>query len=158
MGWFELEWDVLGRPIRVSVHPCGTDLSVTIQGGDAPHVGSVAVAQNGEIVSKWVGQGHRDDVVGDHFAAVFSEHTDGTVCVSCGIHYERPTRKQLAEIVSACGELLAELLERMKQYGADSNFEQNHGAGGLPGQVDVRRKAPLLVPGGRALHAAGYGS
>lgn len=137
METFELEREVLGRPIRVSVHPCGSDLSVTIQGGDTPHVGSVTVAQDGEIMSKWVGQGHRDDVVGDRFAVVLSEHTDGTACVSCGIHYERPTRKQLAEIVSACGELLAELLERMEQYGANPNSESNHGAGGLPGQVDI---------------------
>lgn len=112
MDTFEAERQVLGRPIRASVLPCGGDLSVTILGGSAPHVGSVTVAQNGEIVSKWVGSGHRDDVVGDRFAVVLSQRTGGTVCAVCGIHYEAVTREQLAEIVAACEGLLQIMLER----------------------------------------------
>lgn len=112
MDTFEVERQVLGKPIRTSVLPCGGDLSVTILGGSAPHVGSVTVAQNGEIVSKWVGSGHRDDVVGDRFAVVLSQRTGGTVCAACGIHYEAVTREQLAEIVAACEELLQIMLER----------------------------------------------
>lgn len=108
---FEVERQVLGRPIRASVLPCGGDLSVTVLGGSAPHVGSVTVARNGEIVSKWVGPGHRDDVVGDRFAVVLSQRTGGTVCAACGIHYEAVTQKQLAEIVAACEKLLQIMLE-----------------------------------------------
>lgn len=110
MDAFELERQVLDRSIRVRILPCGNDISVTIWGGDAPHVGSVTVAQNGEIVSKWVGQGHRDDVVGDRFAATLSKKTGGTVCASCGIHYESVTKEQLAEITAACEGLLQIML------------------------------------------------
>lgn len=109
---FEVERQVLGRPIRAGVLPCGGDLSVTILGGSAPHVGSVTVARKGEIVSKWAGAGHRDDVVGDRFAVVLSQRTGGTVCAACGIHYEAVTREQLAKIVAACEELLQIMWER----------------------------------------------
>lgn len=51
----------------------------------------VSVALNREGVSKWVGQGHRDDVVGDRFAVVLSQRTGGTVCAACGMHYESVT-------------------------------------------------------------------
>ena len=137
MGALELEREVLGRPLRVSVLPCRADLSVTIRGGDAPHVGSVTVARNGKIVSKWVGQGHRDDVVGDRFAEALSKKAGGPVCATCGIHYEAATREQLAEIIAACEELLQIVLKREDFYGVNPNFEQKHGAGGLPGQVDI---------------------
>ena len=106
MDVFEVKRQVLGRPVRVSVLPCGDDFAVTIRGGDAPHVGSVTVARNGEIVSKWVGQGHRDDVVGDGFATGLSQRAGG------GIHYDSVTEEQLAEIVAAREELLQVVLER----------------------------------------------
>ncbi len=112
MDVFEVKRQVLGRPVRVSVLPCGDDFAVTIRGGDAPHVGSVTVARNGEIVSKWVGQGHRDDVVGDGFATGLSQRAGGVVCAVCGIHYDSVTEEQLAEIVAAREELLQVVLER----------------------------------------------
>lgn len=109
-----LQTVVLDHSIRVTALPAGGDWVIRIEGGCAPHVGSVSVAAPGmEQPRHWVGPHHRDDVVGDRFAWAVHQKTGGTVSVSCGIHYDAPGKAGLAQIVAACDGLLEELLDKM---------------------------------------------
>lgn len=110
------ERSVLGYPISVRVIPAGRDLVVLICGGCTPHVGSVSVGywDGDEVrVDTTLLSGHRDDVVGELYARELSRLTRGSVSVSCGIHYEGPTRADLEEIVACARTLLAKVEESL---------------------------------------------
>lgn len=105
---------VLGYPITVTALQAGCDWSVTVLGGCAPHVGSVSLAEygNGAVTLRTLlRESHKDQIVGDRFARRLAEKNNCTVCVSCGIHYDGPTRAELEQIV-ACAESLLEKLCR----------------------------------------------
>lgn len=107
------DW-VLGHPITVTALPAGRDWSVTVLGGCQPHVGSVSLAEyeNGAVTLRTLlRDSHKDQVVGDRFARKLAEKSRCTVCVSCGIHFDGPTRTELEQIV-ACAEGLLERLCR----------------------------------------------
>lgn len=98
--------EVLGHPITATARWAGADVVVTVLGGCAPHVGSVSMARwiDGEVeVTSLVGEGHKDQLVGEAFARALARKTGATVSVTCGIHYESPGRDGLAAIV-ACAE------------------------------------------------------
>ena len=102
---------VLGQPITVTGWKTGEDWVISVFGGSRPHIGSVTTAYwaEGHLEVKTILlPAHRDNVVGERFAEAVAEQTGKTVCVTCGIHYENPSKEDLAAIVSACEELLEE--------------------------------------------------
>lgn len=104
-----LQETVLGHPITVSAIPCGPDWQVLVLGGCAPHVGSVTVAAPGRAPETILLPGHRDDVVGERFARRLAQAAGRPVCVTCGIHFEGPSREELAAVVACCDGLLDRL-------------------------------------------------
>ena len=113
----ELSREVLGYPISVTALPAGRDWNVIVLGGCAPHVGSVSLAEyeRGTVVLRTLlRDSHKDQVVGDRFARRLAELGRCTVCVSCGIHYEGPTRADLEQIVACAEDLLKILCQNVK--------------------------------------------
>lgn len=103
---------VLDWPITVTLSPAGQDWNVSVLGGCQPHVGSVSLAEynEGTVTLRTLRRdGHRDQEVGDRFARRLAQRCRCTVCVSCGIHYDNPTRSELERIVSCAEELLEQL-------------------------------------------------
>lgn len=114
--WIELRDQIFGYPITVTALPAGRDWNVTVLGGCAPHVGSVSLAEykNGALTLRMLlREGHKDQVVGDRFARRLAEQGQCTVCVSCGIHFDGPTRAELKQIVACAEGLLDKLCEKM---------------------------------------------
>ena len=102
-----------GYPIRVNASLMGEDLSVTITGGVSPHIGGVSVAHmvDGRIRLEEISlPGHKDLTVSSLYAKRLTEVLRRTVCVSCGIHYDRATKEQLEDIVACTRKLLEELV------------------------------------------------
>lgn len=109
----QLERFMLGYPIRLNAQMVGKDVNIVIAGGSMPHIGAVTIAQwcNGRAkLTTWLDCGHRDDIISDMFARRVCEAMHVTVCVSCGIHYERPDRQQLERIVREVETMLEEFL------------------------------------------------
>lgn len=107
---------VLGYPLTAQAVPIGADWTVMITGGCAPHIGSISTAhwQEGALkLDTLLLPGHRDNVVGDAFAQAIARRTGGTATVTCGIHYDGPSKADLQEIVARSQDLLAELLEQL---------------------------------------------
>lgn len=110
MDMISLQGSVLDYPIAVTAVPCGADWQVLVLGGCTPHVGSATVAAPGRGPETVLLPGHRDNVVGERFARRLTQATGRSVCVTCGIHFEGPSKEDLAAIVSCCDELLEQLL------------------------------------------------
>lgn len=104
--------EILGHPITVTALQAGADWNVIITGGCTPHVGSVSLAEyeNGKVnLRNLLRNEHKDQIVGDHFAYELAQHLHCTICVSCGIHFDAPTREGLKQIVALTDDMLTEL-------------------------------------------------
>ena len=97
---------VLGRPLTLRAEPVGEDLLLLVTGGDSPHIGSLTAAAPGIGPESFVFPGHRDEAVGELFAARLAPLFPGRVAVVCGIHYDGITREGIEAVLSA-GERLA---------------------------------------------------
>ncbi|MDD5922964.1 MAG: hypothetical protein PUC44_07310 [Eubacteriales bacterium] len=110
---YEFQRTVLGCPIDVKLLRAGNDWLAEIDGGAAPHIGSVSTAywENGKLQLKTVLlPGHRDDVISESYAKAIAEKTHVSCAVSCGIHYENPGPEGIARIVSAAEEMKQEIV------------------------------------------------
>lgn len=109
--------------IQICAVPCGEDLSVTITGGTAPHVGAVAIGigrlpdarpmQYSATVSSVAVPDHKDDVVARMAAKMLADATHGNVTVSCGIHIDNATGEELELLQENVKKALQILMERI---------------------------------------------
>lgn len=107
------EKQVLGHGISVDIRQIGENWLAEISGGCRPHIGSVSVGTfaNGQVtLEKILLPGHRDDVIGDLFAAELAKRLQTTVTAVCGIHYEEPGSEGIRQIVACAEELLQEII------------------------------------------------
>ncbi|MCD7920625.1 MAG: hypothetical protein LUG45_11290 [Clostridiales bacterium] len=113
MKSLHFETVVLSKTITVDLLLAGSDWNVLISGGDKPHVGSISVARpdrSGEVsLEKIVLPSHKDDYVGDRYAAALAAVTGQTVAVSCGIHYDGLSKLGIAQVMEAMEALLTEV-------------------------------------------------
>ncbi len=112
----ELTNSVLGRPITVTAASLGDDWQITIAGGCAPHVGSVSLAEytDGEVFLRTLERpAHKDQLVGDLFAKTIAAQCKCAVCVTCGIHYDQPSKADLECITACAQDLLSQLCAQL---------------------------------------------
>ena len=111
-----LERSFLGFPLSVWVCSADSDLLVAVTGGCHPHIGSVSGAywENSSVRCETsVGVGHRDDVVSRRFAEALARTFQCNVSVSCGIHYDVLSRKDLDRLLAELDTLLEELIAHL---------------------------------------------
>lgn len=97
-----------------TVTSAGPDAVLAIQGGCAPHVGSVALAEPrpslkgtgpSATVSVFNRTGHKDDAVACEVARLVCVATGGAVSCSCGIHLDEATPQDLQDVLAAIPQL-----------------------------------------------------
>ena len=91
--------------INIDAVRCGRDLSVTITGGTAPHVGAVASGigrlpderpmQYSATVSTFTVPDHKDDAVAKMAAKELADALHANVTVTCGIHIDDAKKEEL---------------------------------------------------------------
>ena len=103
----------------------GRDLSVTLCGGDVPHIGAVAVSQprpshaeagvTSASTSVITVHGHKEDDLARAAAARLASALGVTVCVACGIHMDAIRPEEIIQVREMAGELVERLVERLSQ-------------------------------------------
>ena len=106
----------------------GADLVVIIGGGDAPHIGAVALAtarpsladpeQSSASASVLCVTGHKEDELARSHALRLSSRFRCQVCVSAGIHVDDATPNDLRTLVANANELMESLEEELLRCGA----------------------------------------
>jgi gallate decarboxylase subunit D len=113
--------------LRLTAVRLGADLTVTLSGGDRPHIGAVAVSQPRPSLQQGAGTsattsviallGHKEDELARQVAARVAVVTTGVVCVACGIHVEAIGAAELEDVRVLADELASELLARLAAGG-----------------------------------------
>ena len=109
----------LGRmSITASCAAMGKDLCIIVCGGEAPHLGAVAVAQArpslndparlSASTSVLTLPGHKEDDFARAVARCFAQATGSNVVVGCGIHVDAITAAEL-DFVQACQDEICQL-------------------------------------------------
>lgn len=100
--------------VYARAHFCGTDLSVTVCGGERGHIGAVSLAlyepeRDSATVSTLTAFAHRDDHISARAAKRLSRALRCTVCVSAGVHIDAPAPGELEALLQNCDACLAGL-------------------------------------------------
>ena len=118
------ERECLGSKLTAKAAFAGNDLWVLVSGGETPHIGSVSIGiprqsltgdnGNSATVSTFNVTGHKDDAVGNLFAARLASEFCCAASVSCGIHYHALSGDALRQVMDEAELLLAELVASLK--------------------------------------------
>lgn len=120
----ELSFKVGEGKYQVCLHAlfCGKDASVCIYGGEAPHIGAVAVAvprksltgdgSTSASVSVICITGHKEDELARHVALRLSSSWQCNVTVSAGVHVDDATKDDITILGGHIDELIDILIDR----------------------------------------------
>ena len=106
----------------------GKDISVSIFGGDIPHIGSVVLAEprpsltgKGQSVTSSVINrlGHKDEVIARDVADALAKKYGVAVLCACGIHIHHADQQDLKQIRELVEELKMDLYSK---YPPDNNI------------------------------------
>ncbi len=110
--------------IFLDVKEIGKDLLIAIYGGDAHHIGGVAVAYPTQShyrdattvsVSTVTLPGHKDYVVANTAAEMISKAMGKPTIVTVGIHYNNATKKDIDDIVSVVDALVHDAISHYQK-------------------------------------------
>ena len=91
---FELKCTLFGADIAAQVTVLDKGIHVLLAGGYRSHVGAVALAQGGELLTCPSFPGHKEQVIAERWARVLSRETESCATVACGIHHDNATTEQ----------------------------------------------------------------
>lgn len=106
--------------VRLRMERMGNDLCVMISGGDAPHIGSVAIAEPREslrrdgsrsaTISTFNFIGHKDDEIANAVARAVAAQANCRTVVLCGLHYEKIDSEKIAAIHTLTERMIHDIL------------------------------------------------
>jgi 2-iminoacetate synthase len=144
-----------GPPWHLECHvqQIGDDHLCTIHGGDG-HIGAVALSEwSGEKATTrcLTASGHRERGVAVHAAHTLCGVTRSRVSCIAGIHYESPSRDDIAEIVQAAHELTRRAAMRLEQARLEHALVESDGLlsrieaerEGISSEIDAFMALPL---------------
>lgn len=109
--------------LTMTVVRMGRDLCVGLFGGDAPHIGAVALAVALAVPHAGAGgepkatasllsvDGHKEGELAQKIAQTLAARRRCRVSVSCGIHLDNATEKEIDDVLHEAGCLLDEAIE-----------------------------------------------
>ena len=119
----KIERDVNGIHLILECREVGSDLLVSIFGGDEYHIGGVAIAYPTQshyrdavtiTLNSISFPGHKDYIVANSTAEAIAKALEKSVVVTAGIHVDNASREQIEAIVAAVNEMTEDLIKHYK--------------------------------------------
>ena len=95
--------------LRMTAQFMGQDLSVTLSGGDRPHIGAVALGAPHTSPSALSLPRHREGELAQRIAARLAAEFHVAVCVACGVHLEGISPEEIQDVLAMADALTHEL-------------------------------------------------
>ena len=103
--------------LQMTAQLLGRDLSVTLSGGDGPHIGAVALAGPRRPASALALPEHREGELAQRIAGDLAAEFNVAVSVSCGIHLDAILPEEIRDVLEMAEGLTRELGERLEGIG-----------------------------------------
>lgn len=111
--------------VKARILRSGRDVSVVIDGGEAPHIGATALAiprpslmdkdKISASTSVLCAPGHKEDLTARAAAERVASELNCTACVSAGVHIDNASGEELLRIQRNLDTLLERVLEALKK-------------------------------------------
>ena len=111
--------------ITVTAQRMGPDLNVSVFGGEAPHIGAVALAQPRESLKRDGSAsascsvltlcGHKEDELARELALELARLLGCNVCVACGIHQDDILPEEIHGVLDVVEKLKIQALELIRK-------------------------------------------
>lgn len=112
--------------IDVSVIEVGNELIAIVEGGDKPHIGSIAIAvpclslkdnsSPSSTVSVYNLAGHKDDRIASPLADLIARALNRVTVVLAGIHIEHAEEQDIVGILAQMSEINKKIIGKLKDY------------------------------------------
>ena len=112
--------------IDVSVIEVGNELIAVVEGGDKPHIGSIAIAvpclslrdnsSPSSTVSVYNFGGHKDDRIASPLADLIARALNRVTVVLAGIHIEHAEEQDIDGILAQMSEINKKIIRKLKNY------------------------------------------
>ena len=106
-----------GSTITAVLHITGADCTVLVTGGQKEHVGAVSLCGGDGAVQTLTFPGHKEQFITEPWSRRIHAVTGGNVSVTAGIHYDKLTKEEIEQVMTAVDALLDEILSWMKIVG-----------------------------------------
>ena len=115
------------RPYRIDIDvmEVGDELVVVVNGGDKPHVGSVAIAvprpshkdssSLSSTVSVYNFTGHKDDQIASPLAGLIARNCNRTAVVLAGVHIEGAREQDIVCLLDHMSKMNERIIEDLKK-------------------------------------------
>ncbi len=100
--------------LRMTAQHLGDDLSVTLSGGDRPHIGAVALAGPRASSSALALPQHREGELARTIASALAAEFNVAVAVTCGVHLDEILPEEIRDVLEMAEELTRELVSRIE--------------------------------------------
>lgn len=101
--------------IRVSCEYLGEDLLVKISGGDKPHIGAVALSEDGQNGRELHFPTHKDQYPAMKIASKLGEELGIHVVCVCGIHYNDFGKEELEMVNDITETIISDIWEHERK-------------------------------------------
>lgn len=115
------------HPLRVEGIRVGNDISVTVYGGQKPHIGGVAMSVMSPALHEPERltctehmisvQGHKEADLARTVASHLAKMFECTITVSCGIHYTDATEEDITAVLALVDEMVDEFARILMEEG-----------------------------------------
>ena len=127
---FTVEREVCGYPLRVGVKKIGDDLSVSVEGGQKPHIGCViqsvprpsltgdgSYSATSSVLNL---TGHKDEYLCRKLSEQICAACKTTVVCTGGVHIDQITKDEIQEIMRTVEEMGNIVIRHIKKRNEDS--------------------------------------
>jgi hypothetical protein len=107
--------------ITADLRQIGTDLLITVTGGDNPHIGVVTTLTKQTKIEtvrypSHDGRFHKDDFISRRIAQRIQAHLIGSATILAGVHVNQITQNQIAASAPMSDQLAGEICEWLAQH------------------------------------------
>lgn len=107
--------------MTAEVRTVGPDLTITVTGGDNPHVGTITAITDGTDFQtiqypSHDGRLHKDNFISERIARQIQHHLTGSATVMAGVHVNHITKKQIAAAAPMSDNLAKQINDWLQQH------------------------------------------
>lgn len=100
--------------LRMTALLLGSDLCVTLSGGDRPHIGAVALSGPNGPSSALALPEHREGELARDIASRLASEFNVAACIACGVHLDGILPGEIQDVLEMADELTRELIDRLE--------------------------------------------
>ena len=113
MKTFHAERTFRGKNIMVDATVTDGGVQIGLFGGDKTHIGAVGIVNPAGKITVTEFERHKEGILCQQWCDALAKAGCIPAVVSAGVHYDKASKEEIAQIVQLCNELLKDMLDKV---------------------------------------------